>query len=108
MAIAAAVFGSSFSAILPITGGRTIAASEAFYNLVVANSGMPDTLTLPAISQMVASQNLSIQINNKSTSGGTLTIAPNSADTIVGRTTVAAGTATTFKHNGLNVWYPNT
>jgi hypothetical protein len=108
MAIAAGVFGSSFEAQLNITAARTIAASEAYLNLVVAVSGMPDTLTLPAISAMVASQNLSIQINNKSTSGGTLTIACNAADSIVGRTTLTAGTATIFRHNGLNQWFPTT
>lgn len=105
MAIQSAVFGTAFEAILTITGGRTVAASEAYLNLVAAISGMPDSLTLPAISAMVASQNLSIQVNNKSTSGGTLTVAANASDAIVGRTTLAVATGTVYRHDGKNTWY---
>lgn len=105
MAIQSAVFGTAFEAILTITAGRTIAAGEAYLNLVVALSGMPDTLVLPAISAMVASQNLKIQVVNKATSGGTLTVSANAADAIVGRTTIAVATATQFFHDGKNTWY---
>ena len=103
---AAGVFGTSFETILTITGARTIAANEANVNLVAALSGMPDTLTLPAISAMTASQNFSIQVSNKSSSGGTLTVAANSADAILGRTTIAVATACVFRHDGLHTWYP--
>lgn len=105
MAIASSPFGTAFEAIITITAARTIAASEAYVNLIVALSGMPDTLTLPAISAMIASQNLKIQVVNKSTSGGTLTVAANAADAIVGRTTIAVATGTQFFHDGKNTWY---
>ena len=105
MAIASAVFGTAFEAIITFTGARTITAAEAYVNLVVALSGMPDTLTLPAISAMIASQNLQIQIVNKSTSGGPLALAANSADAIVGRISVPVATGTVLRHDGKNSWY---
>ena len=105
MAISSAPFGTAFEAIITITGARTILATEAYVNLIVALSGMPDTLTLPAISAMTNSQNLKIQVVNKSSSGGTLTVAANSADSIVGRTTLAVATGTQFFHDGRNTWY---
>jgi len=100
----AAVFGTPFEIILPMTG--TLTVSNAATNLVVCTSGLAATLTLPAISQMVASQNLFIQVSNKSTSGGTCTVAANSADAIVGATTVLVATGLRYYHDGLHTWFP--
>ncbi len=102
------VFGTSFEAILPMTGDLTMTASQANYNLVVGTSGLSGgkTLTLCAISAMVASQNLRIIVANKAASGGTITIAANSADAIVGTATLAAGgTGIVYAHDGLHTWY---
>jgi glycine betaine/choline ABC-type transport system substrate-binding protein len=104
MAIAG-VFGTSFETILPMTAGLTMTAAQAVTNLVVGTSGMPDTLTLPAISAMVASQNREIQVTNKSSSGGTITVAAASGDAIVGRITVAVSTGTIYRHDGLHSWF---
>lgn len=106
---AAGVFGTSFETIVPMTDTLTLTAAQANVNLVVGTSGLSGgkTLTLPAISQMVASQNFFIQVSNKATSGGTITVAANSADAIVGVATVAAGAAgLRFFHDGLHTWYP--
>ena len=104
MAIAG-VFGTSFETILPMTGALTMTAAQAVTNLVVGTSSMPDTLTLPAISAMVASQNKEIQVTNKSSSGGTITVAAASGDAIVGRLTVAVSTGTVYRHDGLHTWF---
>lgn len=99
----AAVFGTSFEIILPMTG--TLTVSNAATNLVVGTSGLPATVTLPSVAQMVASQNLGMIIVNKSSSGGTLTIAAASGDSIVGQTTAAVATGVTARHDGLKTWY---
>ena len=103
MAIAG-VFGTAFETILPMTG--TLTVSNAATNLVVCTSGLAATLTLPSIQQMVASQNFFIQVSNKSTSGGTCTVAANAADAIVGATTVLVATGIRYYHDGLHTWYP--
>ena len=99
----AAPFGSSFEIILPMTG--TLTVSNAATNLVDCVSGLAATLTLPAISQMVASQNPFIQVTNRATSGGTCTVAANAADTIRGQTAVLVATGVRYYHNGLNTWF---
>jgi hypothetical protein len=102
----AAPFGTAFEIIINMTDDLTL--TNAATNLVVGLSGLSGgkTLTLPAISQMVASQNLQIKVVNKSSSGGTITIAPNAADsTIIGQVTCLVATGVTFFHNGLNQWY---
>lgn len=107
MAIAG-VFGTSFESILPMTDTLTMTAAQASYNIVVGTSGLSGgkTLTLPKVSQMVASQNLELVVANKSASGGTITIAAASGDAIVGTATLAAGgTGITYRHDGLLTWY---
>ena len=99
----AAIFGTSFEIILPATGTLTVA--NAATNLVVGTSGMPATVTVPSIAQMVASQNLFIQVTNKSSSGGTMTIAANSADAIVGQTAILVATGIRYYHDGIHTWY---
>lgn len=106
---AAGVFGTSFETIVTMTDNLTLSSSQANTNLVVGTSGLSGgkTLTLPAISQMVASQNFFIQVSNKAASGGTITVAANAADAIVGVATVAAGAAgLRFFHDGLHTWFP--
>lgn len=107
MAIAG-VFGTSFQEILPMTDDLSMSATQASYNLVVGTSGLSGgkTLTLPAVSAMVASQNLWMLVANKAASGGTMTIAAHSGDSIVGTATLAAGgTGITYRHDGLKTWY---
>ena len=102
----AGFLGGNYEIILPMTGDLTVA--DAGTNLVVGTSGLGGgkTLTLPAISQMVASQNLQIEIVNSSGSGGTITIAKNSADsTIIGQVTVLVATGVVAKHDGKKQWY---
>lgn len=88
-----------------MTGALTLAAADASVNLVVGTSSMPDTLTLPPISGMVAAQNYKIQVTNRGTSGGTITVAAASGNTIAGRTTVAISTGTQFFHDGISTWF---
>lgn len=106
---AAAVFGTAFEAILPMTDTLAMTNSQANYNLVVGTSGLSGgkTLTLPSIQGgMVPSQNLRIVVANKSNSGGTITIAAASGDSIVGTATLAAGgTGIVYAHDGLHTWY---
>jgi len=99
----AAPFGSSFEIILPMTG--TLTVTNAATNLVDCVSGLAATLTLPSIAQMVASQNPFIQVTNRSDSGGTCTVAANSADAIKGQTAVLVATGVRYYHNGLHTWY---
>ena len=109
MADIAGVFGTAFQQILPMTDTLTMAATQADVNLVVGTSGLSGgkTLTLPAINQMVASQNFFIQVSNKAASGGTITIAAASGDAIVGVTSVAAGAVgVRYFHDGIHTWYP--
>ncbi len=105
MAIAG-VFGTAFETILPMTGTLTMTAAQANVNLVVGTSGLAATLTLPKVSQMVASQNLFIQVSNKSDSGGTITVAAASGDSIVGTLSVLVATGIRYYHDGLKTWYP--
>lgn len=102
----AGVFGSSFETILPMTGTLTMTAAQSNVNLVVGTSGLAGTLTLPAISQMVGSQNPFIQVSNKSSSGGTITVAAATGDAIVGATAVLVATGLRYYHDGLHTWYP--
>lgn len=105
----AGVFGTAFETILPMTDTLTMSATQANTNLVVGTSGLSGgkTLTLPKISQMVASQNFFIQVSNKSNSGGTITVAAASGDSIVGATTVAAGAVgVRYFHDGISQWFP--
>ena len=100
----AGYLGGSYEIILPMTD--TLTVLDAGTNLVVGVSQGAKTLTLPAISQMVASQNLQIEIVNSSGSGGTITIAKNSADsTIIGQVTVLVATGVIARHDGKHQWY---
>lgn len=101
----ASPFGSSFELILNMTDDLTV--SNAATNLVVGLSGLSGgkTLTLPSIAQMVASQNTVLYVVNKSSSGGTVTVAANSADAIVGRATALVATGLTLRHDGLHTWF---
>ena len=100
----AAVFGTSFEVILPMTD--TLTVTNAATNLVQGTTQGAKTLTLPSIANMVASQNLQIMVVNPSGGGGTITVAPNAADsTIIGRVTVLVATGAIFRHDGLHQWY---
>ena len=105
MSTIAAPFGTSFEVILPMTDNLTV--SNAGTNLVHGLSGLGGgkTLTLPAISQMVANQNFFIQVTNASGSGGTITVAANAADAIVGQTAVLVATGVRYFHDGLHTWF---
>lgn len=105
MARTAGIFSLPFEEILPMTGGLSMTAAQASVNLVIGTSSMPDTLTLPTVAQMNASQNLQIFVSNKSTSGGTITVAAPAGNTLVGRTTVAVAAGAVFRHDGLSTWY---
>lgn len=106
MAIAQAPFGSSFEVILPVTGATAMTAQQANTNLILGVSGMPATITLPTVQQMVASQTLQMFAANLSTSGGTLTLAAASGDTLRGTATIAAGApGLTIRHDGLKTVY---
>jgi hypothetical protein len=105
MAIAG-VFGTAFETILPMTGTLAMTAAQSNVNLVVGTSGLAGTLTLPSIAQMVGSQNFFIQVSNKSTSGGTITVAAASGDAIVGATTVLVATGIRYYHDGIHTWFP--
>lgn len=97
--------GTPFETILPMTD--TLTVSNAATNLVWGVSGLSGgkTLTLPSISQMVASQNFFIQVTNASGSGGTITVAANSVDSIVGQTAVLVATGVRYYHDGISKWF---
>ena len=99
----ASFLGSNYETILPMTD--TLTVSDAATNLVQGTTQGAKTLTLPAISAMVASQNLQIEVVNPSGGGGTITVAAASGDSIVGRSTVAVSTGAAFKHDGRHTWY---
>jgi len=102
----AAFLSSPYEIILPMTDNLTV--SDAATNLVVGTSGLSGgkTLTLPAISAMVASQNPYIKVVNASGAGGTITVTKNAADsTIIGQVTVAVATGCTFSHDGRHQWF---
>ena len=104
----AGIFGTSFQEILPMTDDLVMSATQASVNLVVGTSGLSGgkTLTLCAVSAMVASQNLWLLVSNKAASGGTITIAAHSGDAIVGTASLAAGgTGIMYRHDGLKTWY---
>lgn len=107
MARIVAPLGFGFEIIIPMTG--TLAITDGATNLVVGTSGLSGgkTLTLPSIQgAMVPSQNPFIVVANKSDSGGTITIAAASGDSIVGTATLSAGgTGLTFRHDGLHQWF---
>ena len=106
MAIAG-VFGSSFETIVAMTDTLTLTAAQANVNLVYGAAGMgAKTLTLPAIAQMVASQNPFIQVTCPSDGGGSITVAGNSVDAIKGQVTVAVATAVRYYHDGIHTWFP--
>lgn len=102
---AAALLGTPFEVIVNMTDSMTIADGNT--NLIVGLSGLSGgkTLTLPSIQEMVASQNLELIVCNKSSSGGTITVAANSADAIIGRVTAPVATGLTLKHDGLHTWF---
>lgn len=104
---AAAVFGTSFEVILPMTNTLTMTAAQANTNLVNGVSGLGGgkTLTLPAISQMVAAQNPFIQVTNNSDSGGTITVAAASGDAVKGLVSVTAALGARYYHDGLHTWF---
>ncbi len=102
----AAFLSSPYEIIIPMTD--TLTVSDAATNLVVGTSGLGGgkVLTLPSIAAMMASQNLTIKVVNASGAGGTITVAPNAADsTIIGQVTVAVANGCTFSHNGRHQWY---
>ncbi len=105
MARQVAPYGWPFEIEVAMTDTLTI--TDGATNAVIGTSGLSGgkVLTLPAITAMVASQNPFIIVSNKAASGGTITIAANSADAIVGTATLAAGgTGLVFRHNGLHTW----
>lgn len=100
-----AVFGTSFEVILPITATTVMTVDQANTNMIRCDSGMAGTVTLPPISALVAAQNLEFYITNKSSSGGTVTIAAASGDSIVGATTAVVASGRTIRHDGLHTFY---
>lgn len=107
MARAAGFLGQTgYEIILPMTD--TLTVTDASTNVVVGTTGLGGgkTLTLPSIAAMLASQNFQIEIFNASGSGGTITVAPNAADsTIIGRVTVLVATGAIFRMDGRHQWY---
>ena len=100
----AGYLGGSYEIILPMTDTLTVA--DGATNLVQGVTQGAKTLTLPSIANMVANQNLKIAVVNPSGGGGTITVAPNAADsTIIGRVTVLVATGATFFHDGRHQWY---
>jgi ABC-type transporter Mla maintaining outer membrane lipid asymmetry ATPase subunit MlaF len=97
---------SGYETILLMTDNLTV--TDGATNAVIGTSGLSGgkTLTLPSIAVMMQSQNFEIEVFNASGSGGTITIAPNSADsTIIGRVTTAVATGIVFRHDGRHQWY---
>lgn len=97
------MLGSPYEVIINMTDDLTLTDPDT--NLVVGLSGLGGgkTLTLPKISTLRVSE---IVVVNKSSSGGTITVAKNSADsTIVGRVTVLVATGLTMRHDGISQWY---
>lgn len=102
----AAPFGTALEIIRSIT--TTTVITDGATNLVTSPSGGAKSLTLPSISNMIASQNLLIFVNNAAGGGGSITVGPASGDSIIGQTVVAVGTGVTYRHDGraLNgTWY---
>ena len=106
MAIAG-VFGSSFETIVKMTDTLTLTAAQANINLIYGAASMgAKTLTLPKVSQMVASQNPFIQVNCPSDGGGSITVAAATGDSILGSVTVAVATGLRYYHDGISRWFP--
>ncbi len=105
MARAVAVMGTAFEIILNMTD--TLTVTDSATNLVTCSSGSSGkVLTLPAIAQMVASQNQWLIVVNNSS--GNVTLTPNSADTatILGLgATLATSHGVKLYHNGVHQWY---
>ena len=101
----AGILGWPFETILAMTGTLTLTSDQAVTNLVVCTSGLSETLTLPPISAMVAAQNPFIQVTNKSSSGGTCTVAAASGDNISGQTAVLVSTGVRYYHDAIHGWY---
>lgn len=103
--MAVGVMGSSFEVILPMTNTLTI--TDGNFNLIHGISGLGGgkTVTLPSIAQMVAAQNRGAYLVNASGSGGTITIAAASGDSIVGATTAIVATGRTLLHDGIHTWF---
>jgi glutamate 5-kinase len=99
----ASPFGTAFEIILPMRD--TLTVTNAATNLVRGVDQGAKTLTLPSIQEMVASQNFFIQVTNASGSGGTITVAANAADAIVGQTAVLVATGVRYYHDGLHTWF---
>lgn len=102
---AVGVMGTSFEVILPMTNNLTL--TDGNFNLVHGISGLGGgkTLTLPTIAEMVASQNLEAYLVNAAGSGGTITIAAASGDSIVGAATCLVATGRTLRHDGIHTWF---
>ena len=97
------MLGSPYEVIINMTDDLTVTDPDT--NLVVGLSGLSGgkTLTLPKISSLRVTE---IVIVNKSTSGGTIAVSPNAADsTIIGRVTCLVATGLTMKNDGLSQWY---
>jgi hypothetical protein len=105
MARTAGIFSLPFEEILPMTGALTMTAAQATVNLVIGTSSMPDTLTLPTVAQMNAAQNLQIYVINLTASGGTITVAAPSGNTLSGRSTVVVSAGAVFRTDGLTRWF---
>lgn len=106
MATASFLGNTGYEVLLLMTDTLTI--SDAATTAVIGDSGLSGgkVLTLPAISAMLANQNFQILVFNKSSSGGTITVSPNAADsTIIGRVTVLVATGAIFQHDGRHQWY---
>lgn len=102
---AVGVMGTSFEVIVPMT--NTLTLTDGNFNLIHGISGLGGgkTVTLPTIAEMVASQNLVAFLVNASGSGGTITIAAATGDSIVGATTALVATGRTLRHDGIHTWF---
>ena len=105
MARTFAPLGWAFETVLNMTD--TLTVTDSATNIVTCSSGASSkVLTLPAISQMVLSQNPVLFVVNNST--GNVTLTPNAADsaTILGLgVTLANSTGVALYHNGIHQWY---
>ena len=103
----AGVFGSPFETILPMTGTLTMTSDQANVNLVNGTTGLGGgkTLTLPPISAMVFAQNPFIQVTNNSDSGGTITVAAATGDSVKGLVAVVVSLGVRYYHDGIHTWF---
>ena len=101
-----APLGTSFEVIIPMTD--TLVLTDGNINLVVGTSGLSGgkNLTLPTVQEMVASQNYELQVSNKSSSGGTITLVAASGDSIgAGPSTVPVSRGVVCRHDGIHTWF---